>query len=87
MTQGPRLMLWTFALSAAAVWAMGSEAPAFAHQAPGRTSPPAVRDVPATATHAGRQGESGPAPEEKQTPPPAEPTGCPFRNGKLELIA
>lgn len=25
-------------------------------------------------------------PKEQQTPPP-EPNGCPFRNGKLELIA
>jgi len=83
MTQGPRLMLGAFALSAAV--ALG--APAFADQASGRISGPAVRDVPAAAARAGSQAANKPAPEEQQTPPPADPTGCPFRNGKLELIA
>jgi hypothetical protein len=41
---------------------------------------PLVAETPAK----GAKGE--PAPEERQAPPPA-PSGCPFRDGKLELIA
>jgi hypothetical protein len=46
--------------------------------------PALAQDGAGDAPAKGAKGE--PAPQEQQAPPPA-PSGCPFRDGKLELIA
>jgi hypothetical protein len=52
----------------------GDGAPAYRYAAP------LAADTPA------KPAKSEPAPEERQAPPTA-PDGCPFRGGKLDLIA
>jgi hypothetical protein len=53
--------------------------------AQGAGNAPAFKYVAPLTTQGQSMGAKNPAPGEQQTPPPA-PDGCPFRDGKLQLL-
>ena len=78
----PRLMLVTAALGAAVAFALPPRAEAAGDRAPsyGRQAAPFSAAAPE------QRADEQPTPQERRTLSPPAPTGCPFRNGKLELI-
>jgi hypothetical protein len=78
MTSQSRLTL----VCAASLTMLALAAPAFAQAGPaaGAAGAPAT---PAPAQNKGENGAAQPQPNERR---PAAPTGCPYRDGKLDLI-
>ncbi len=85
---GPRPRLMVLAGTVAAT--LGLAIPALAQGAAGGTSGAAAMPTyeyaaPLAPERRDLRADGDTAPSEQSTPPPA-PSGCPFRNGKLELI-
>jgi len=80
---GPRLRLMHLAGTAAATLCL--VAPALAQDEVPGFGPAPGYDFAAPAGSEGLSAKDDPVPSERQLPRPA-PSGCPFRDGKLELI-
>ena len=87
MSPRPRLTLLAATLCAALSLALPALAQDGAGDRPdGAFAPSLESAAPLVAETPAKRAKGEPAPEERQAPPPA-PSGCPFRDGKLELIA
>jgi hypothetical protein len=79
----PRLMLSTAALAAAVAFAL----PPCAEAATDHAASYGRRQIaPLSVAAPARRAEEQSTPPQEQRPPAPAPTGCPFRNGKLDLI-